>query len=271
MIADFNASTVFVLPLTGGPPLPLATGLSGPIRVAAAHDGSVLVTELTASRLSSIDPGTGLVTPVWTGAPLQRPFGVAVDGDGTPLVVDDRALAVFGVTPSGVSTFYQGAPFRLPQGIAVLPTGDFAVIDGLVDAVFLVPRGGATPTPLVGSPPLGNPCGIHGDFEGGAIVSESGSPAGNRVVQVDSTGNLAVIAQGPPFQNLEACARVPRLGGPTRLPRGGIVTLDLEIPETANRLYACCSPRPACSPASPCPVPIRGAARSTPTACSSPR
>jgi len=236
LIVDFRAASLFELSNAGNL-TPVATGLSGPLRVAMDHNGDALVTELSLPGLSRITPG-GTRTVIHQGPPFQRPFGIAVDGDGSYLVADDGAVALFRVTPGGsVTPVHSGLPFRLPQGVSVLGNGDYAVMDGIADAVFVVPRGGGVVTTLVATPTLGNPCGITADFQGGVLVSESGGTLGNRVVQIDATGQLTVVAQGSPFNNIESLGHVPTLVGPVRGQAGQGHVLDLDLPAQANRPY----------------------------------
>ena len=234
LIADFTAATLFRINSSGI--TPVISGLRGPIRVVIDRNGDYLVTELTLPGLTRITPA-GARSIVHQGAPFQRPFGVAIDNDGTYLVADDAARALYRVTPGlGVTPVHVGLPFRLPQGVTLLGNGDYAVMDGLADAVFVVPRGGGTVTTLVSTPTLGNPCGITENFDGGVAVSESSSSS-NRVVRIDRNGQLSIVAQGPPFQNLEGIGRAPMLVGPVRGQYGQSAPLDLDMPQQGNRPY----------------------------------
>lgn len=237
LVADFDGGTLYRISASGGV-APVASGLAGPIRVAIDRNGDALVTALNTDSLLRVTPA-GSVTPIHSGLPFVHPMGVASDANGDILVVDDYVDTLFRVTPAGVvSTIHQGSPFQLPQGVALFANGDYAVFDGLVDAVFRVPRTGGPIATLVSSPPLGNPCGISADFEGGFVVSESGIPAGDRVVRVGSTGALSVVAQGAPFCNLETVARVPRLAGPSIGMPGQAHAFDLEFPGEGGLPYA---------------------------------
>jgi hypothetical protein len=233
LVADFNTGTVFRLPRGGGI-TPLATGIPGPIRLAVDHDQTVLCTSLSQRALVRID-AAGQVTTIASGPPFVRPFGIAVDVDGTYLVTDDGAggsgtsKALYRVTAGGVVTpLWQGLPFRLPQGVALLADGDYAVSDGLVDAVFRVPRAGGAPTIVVVTPAIDNPDALCADFEGRVAVAESSS-AGSRVDLVDRNGVVTPIASGAPLSNLEVVARAPRLAGPARSGPGQTSTLALEF------------------------------------------
>jgi DNA-binding beta-propeller fold protein YncE len=234
LVADFTAATLFRI--NGAGVTPVIGGLRGPLRVLVDRNGDYLVTELTLPGLTRITPA-GVRTIIHQGAPFQRPFGVAVDSDGTYLVADDAARALFRVTPGvGVTPLHTGLPLRLPQGVAVLGNGDYAVMDGLADAVFVVPRMGGVVTTLVATPTLGNPCGITDNFDGGVAVSES-SATSNRVVRVDPAGALTVVAQGPPFANLEGIGRAPSLTGPVRGQTAQPATFALDLPQRPNHPY----------------------------------
>lgn len=234
LVADYTSATLFRLP-PGGAWTPVITGLRGPIRVAVDRNGDYLLTELSTAALSRVTPA-GVKTTIHAGAPFVRPFGIAVDGDGEYLVADDGARALFRVTLTGVTTVHAGLPFRLPQGVTVMADGDYAVMDGLADALFVVPRAGGAINTLIATPTLGNPCAVAGDFEGRVLVSES-SASSNRVVAVDRFGVLTVLAQGLPFANLEAVAKVPNLQGPVPGAWGQNHPLTLDLPTEANRGY----------------------------------
>jgi sugar lactone lactonase YvrE len=82
-------------------PRVLAEGLAYPEGLAVCADGSLLVVEAEAGRLTRIDPRSGKVTTVWDGlAPcLQGDHptwifnGVAVDASGTIYLTSDAANA----------------------------------------------------------------------------------------------------------------------------------------------------------------------------------
>jgi hypothetical protein len=236
LIADFTTNTLLRLP-RGGPITPVASGLQGPIRVAVDLDGTYLVTALTGKALLRVTPA-GTVTTIYGGAPFVRPFGVAVDGSGDYLVTDDSTDALYRITRTGgLTTLWSGPPFALPQGVAVLGNGDFAVIDGVTDSVYRVPRAGGMPVVIAAPPALLNPEAVVGDFEGRLLIAES-HIQGNRVQLVEPDGKVTMLAQGAPFANLEALARVPQLGGPVRAGTGQTTTFQLEMPNAAGQIYA---------------------------------
>jgi DNA-binding beta-propeller fold protein YncE len=232
LVADFSG-TLYRIDAPGVV-VPVASGLSGPIRVALDRNGDALVAELSAARVSRVTP-QGVVTPVFSGAPLVRPFGLAVDpADGAILVADDRTRTLHRIDASGITPLFSGAPFRLPIGVALFANGDYAVADALVDGVFRVPRAGGSASLVQGTPVLGNPDGIVSNFDGSIAISESGAPNGNRIVVLRPDGSAAVIASGAAFSNLEALARVPHLQGAVRGTSGVTLPWTIEFPSLAS-------------------------------------
>ena len=95
-------------------PVPVAQGLSGPEGMAIDRDGSLLVVEGTAGRVSRVRPETGTVTPVvgglllsMQGAGMMPPFGVIngidVGPSGSIYVAGDLGNLIYRLTPR---TFY---------------------------------------------------------------------------------------------------------------------------------------------------------------------
>ena len=107
-VADWLLGSVFQI-VDGGtpvPPTPVAAGLSFPEGLAVNTDGSLLVVESGAGRLSRIDPATGAVTTVAEGLELGAPAppnapptwifnGVAVGPSGHIYVTGDRANVLY--------------------------------------------------------------------------------------------------------------------------------------------------------------------------------
>jgi len=94
-------------------PIPVATGLSGPEGMAVDLDGSLLVVEGTAGRVSRIRPVSGVVTPVVSGLELSSvgtgmlpPFGtingIAVGSSGAIYVAGDLGVKVYRLVPRTV-------------------------------------------------------------------------------------------------------------------------------------------------------------------------
>jgi hypothetical protein len=94
-------------------PIPAAAGLSGPEGMAFDLDGSLLVVEGTAGRVSRIRLESGAVTPVvsglelsGTGAGMLPPFstfnGIAVGPSGALYVTGDLGVKVYRLVPRTV-------------------------------------------------------------------------------------------------------------------------------------------------------------------------
>lgn len=230
-VSDYSQNAIYRIPRVGVVTL-VTNATPTPIRIALDHDRTILVASLTQSALLRVTP-TGQVTTVAQGAPLGRVFDVAVDHDGTYLVVDEgtqgTAKALYRVTRAGVVTpIWQGAPLQLPHGVALLHDGDYAVIDGITDVVYRIPRAGGPPTVMTGAPSIINPDSLCSDFEGGVVLAEE-LASGRRIDHIDRFGNATPILNPAPFSNLEAIARAPRLTGPTQGGVGQTSTFDLEF------------------------------------------
>ena len=82
--------------------------------------GKLLVTDGVALR--RIDPGTGAITTVATGAPLDDPRDVAVQQDGTLYVADDHQVVRVNPATGAKSVLATGAPLSDPRAIDIDPT-----------------------------------------------------------------------------------------------------------------------------------------------------
>src|SRR5262249_32959449 len=78
-VSNLNAGRIEAVPPAGGSFTTFASGLSGPAQMAFEADGSILVNEFFAGRLSRVDRD-GQVTVVAAG--LASPFGLAVQSGG---------------------------------------------------------------------------------------------------------------------------------------------------------------------------------------------
>jgi len=110
-VADFATGTVWQLIADGetlDQPRPVAGELAGPEGLTAAPDGSLLVVESKAGRLSQIDPETGTVTVIAEDLALGAPGpeglpptwlfnGVAVGSSGVVYVTGDQGRVLYRV------------------------------------------------------------------------------------------------------------------------------------------------------------------------------
>jgi hypothetical protein len=120
-VGDWYTGTVWQLIADGQNlenPIPVAGGLSGPEGLAFDLDGSLLVVEGAAGRVSRIRPESGTVTPVMsglelsaTGAGMLPPFstlnGIAVGPSGAIYVSGDLGVKVYRLVPR--TTYILGA------------------------------------------------------------------------------------------------------------------------------------------------------------------
>lgn len=112
-VGDWYTGVVWQLIADGeelAQPVPAASGLSGPEGMAFDRDGSLLVVEGTAGRVSRVRLETGAVTPVVSGLQLSMagagmlpPFGlvngIAVGPSGAVYVAGDLGNLVYKLTP----------------------------------------------------------------------------------------------------------------------------------------------------------------------------
>ena len=234
-IADFNGDALWRLEDNGTLRL-LAGGLGGPIRLTVDHDGALIVACLTAGALRRVTQA-GSVSLIAGG--FTRPFAVAVEPDGNYLVTEDTNGRLYRVERTTGTRTLLASGLNLVEGVALLADGDYAVASGNPDYIDRLDRTTGQRTRLVGSPPLGNPCDIEADFAGGLLVAESGLPAGNRLVHVDSSGALTVITSNGLLLNPEGIDRVPHLSGPTVAftGPGAAFELTLDFPGEGGRAY----------------------------------
>ena len=98
-------------------PVPVATGLLGPEGIAVDRDGTLLVVEGNAGRVSRVNPQSGAVTPVVSGLALGLagigtlpPFatltGIAVGPSGAVYVSGDAGLVVYKLVPQTAVVTY---------------------------------------------------------------------------------------------------------------------------------------------------------------------
>ena len=111
----------------------LAYGLRGPVGLAVAQDGSLIISENTTGRLIKID-GAGRKTTIAEG--LDQPEGLAIRSDGKIIVAEVGTQSLSIVDPSSGAktviatdlpvgdTIGQGlVPVHLPTGVAVTDDG----------------------------------------------------------------------------------------------------------------------------------------------------
>jgi len=149
-VGDWYTGMVWQLIANGqelADPIPAATGLSGPEGMAFDLDGSLLVVEGGAGRVSRIRLGSGVVTPVVSGLALSGvgagmlpPFstfnGIAVGPSGALYVSGDLGVKVYRLFPR---TLYLPGAANVAGANASSWTTDLQVMNrGSVSALYTV-------------------------------------------------------------------------------------------------------------------------------------
>ncbi|HUS25110.1 MAG TPA: hypothetical protein VM369_09185 [Candidatus Binatia bacterium] len=141
-----NTGTVWKVDPDTGAATVVARDIGRPRGLMALPDGRIALSDLSHNALSLLDPDTGAVTPLagladtagfadgtGTAARFDRPYGLALDEDGTLLVADQNNNRIRRVTLAGVVTTFAGsgvagnadgallsATFRGPQDVEIV-------------------------------------------------------------------------------------------------------------------------------------------------------
>lgn len=138
-----------------------------PESVAVAPDGTIYVSDLKQRVIFKIQDGK----PV-KHAEVPAPRGLAIDKDGSLLVVSHSEAQLKRVAPDGtVTNVIEGRPFSFPISICVLADGNYVVTDNYSKALWLVtPKGKAEK--LIEGDPLKNPTGVAVDSAGNLAIAD---------------------------------------------------------------------------------------------------
>jgi DNA-binding beta-propeller fold protein YncE len=97
-----------------------------PSGIATGADGALIVTEATNPQpgnaaVLSIEPITGTVTSLATGAPITDPRGIDTTPAGDVVIADSAARMVYRIDlpERTLTVLAQGAPFVVPSDVAV--------------------------------------------------------------------------------------------------------------------------------------------------------
>jgi sugar lactone lactonase YvrE len=168
----------------------LADGLDQLYGAAVAPDGAIVVAELGAGRVLSIQ--SGKVEVLATG--LRDPLGVAIGPEGACLVSEAGAGRVVELTGSGVETVLDG--LQRPQGIAVRE-GQLYVVDAGAKALIAYDLEGRTRRTIATDLPVGAPPGvIPKPLRGVPPFSGPQGPFAGIAVGADGTLYLSADAEG---------------------------------------------------------------------------
>jgi streptogramin lyase len=185
---------------------------NGPTGVAIDGAGNLLVADTGNSEIRLVSP-TGIVSTIaglpgnrgladgtGSGAQLNQPEGIALDGSGVAYVADTYNNAVRKVTLNGIVTTLAGtassrgsadgtgaaARFNSPRGTATDAAGNVYVADVVNDTIRKVTPAGVVTT-VAGLP------GTTGTTDGTGSAARFTSPSG---VAVDGSGHLWVVDTG---------------------------------------------------------------------------
>jgi len=144
--------------------------------------------------LLRVNPLTGATETIAQGGSLVAPSSVVFDDDGTLLVTDFGAGAVFRVDPTDGSQSVFASGFGDLDGIAIAEGGDVYVTGGLEPKIYRVPPGGGAPEVIALDGELEEPFGIAIDDGGDLLVADTGAQA---VIRLD-------LDVEPPAQSIVA-------------------------------------------------------------------
>lgn len=138
-----------------------------PESVAVAPDGTIYVSDLKQRIIFKIKDGK----PV-KHAEVPAPRGLAIDKDGSLLVVSHSEAQLRRVAPDGkVTNVVAGRPFSFPISICVRQDGNYVVTDNYSKALWLVTPAGKVEK-LVEGDPLKNPTGVAVDSAGNLAIAD---------------------------------------------------------------------------------------------------
>ncbi|MDB5126204.1 cadherin-like beta sandwich domain-containing protein, partial [Mucilaginibacter sp.] len=183
-VADVTAGSVYKLPVGGGAPVAILTGLNIPLGVATDADGNVYATSLGSNSIQKVTPD-GSITTIGSG--LSFPTGLTVDALGNVYVNETINHTVKKVTPGGVTTTITTA-LTYPYGISVDVAGNIYVADNEAGSVVKFGPNGEARTDLITG--LVNPTDVKLDAEGNIYVNQGGS---NTLTKFDKNGANPVV------------------------------------------------------------------------------
>ena len=125
----------------------LRSGLKGPAGLAMAADGSILVAEIDAGRVTRVDPATGASTTLAEG--LNRPKAIAVTTTGQVLVLEVGARRIIEIDPKtgtrkqvidNLPVGFETQPGLTGAGIAVGETGVIYLASDVENSIYRIVR-----------------------------------------------------------------------------------------------------------------------------------
>jgi len=193
-----------------------ADAFSQPLDGAPSPDGTVIYYTTTGDHgpaVLSVAAGGGSPKALAEGAPLAKPFGVAVATDNSRVYIADQGaqpavagaaagaiLAVPVAGSTGAPAPVPGTETRAPRGLDVVRQGDGDVVyftgtdpaNGAV-GLFQVPAAGGTVTTVAEGSPFVSPDSVVVTAQGLAYVSDQGSGPGHGEVFRVSGGTVTPV------------------------------------------------------------------------------
>jgi streptogramin lyase len=200
-----TGGVIRVNPSTGAQ-APLCEGglLVNPFAAAIEADGTLVIAALNGARVARVDPRSGVQTKILPRDIFDSAVDVAIDRDGSVLVVvnvEAGGELVRLNRVSGEPTPVPGADFQNPRGVAVGPDGIIWVVEdrhGVGPSVVRFDPVSKQRTLLTSRGLLRGPFRIALEARGTMVVSDPDVSGGNGLlIRVDSTsGAQSVLAQG---------------------------------------------------------------------------
>lgn len=160
-----------------------------PEGVAIAADGTIYVSDLKLRAVFKSGKD-GKFTKL---ADVPAPRGLAIDKDGSVLVISHSEAQLQRISPDGkVSIVIGGRPFSFPMSICVLADGNYVVTDNYSKALWRVtPKGKAEK--LVEGEPLKNPTSVAVDASGNLAIAD---PHKRQIFWLSPDKKFTVAAEG---------------------------------------------------------------------------
>jgi hypothetical protein len=151
-------------------------------------DGGGGVSGDQSGRIYLIDPGTGVQTLFFEGAPLDKPTDVTLGPDGRIYVIDSSLrLISFDYPSSSPNLHIDGGLFQNPTGITYHPDHGIVVSDTVAGLIQVDPTdfSASVLTPIGGSPtPLDLPLDLDFLLGGELWTNSSGTPNDGAMLEI---------------------------------------------------------------------------------------
>jgi gliding motility-associated-like protein len=198
-VADYANGKVKKLPVAGGTPITIASGL-GAIGIAVDASKNVYVTDANNNKVKKIPAGGGQPIAIASGFLLGS---IAVDSTGNVYYISGGDGSLTKIPKNG------GAPVKILTGqfelggMAVDVAGNIYVINGSSSAIEKIPAGGGKPVIIASG--FSQPGSLAIDAAGNIYVTDGGNgikkiAAGSNVAvtisPISDAGGLAVDARG---------------------------------------------------------------------------